>query len=524
LVNFGTVSRNNSRKASLVVSVPDTLSGETDTTNWSRACIFNSANLVATFQEKSGGMMFAQRKSAVWLTKLLASRRLSATELMAESLARIATVNAEVNAIVSLRSTDDLMAEAKLADQSDIVGKLHGLPIAIKDLANVAEVPTTKGSLGFKGDIPAEDDMMVRRLRAAGAIVIGKTNVPEIGLGSHTTNPVFGATRNPYDTSRSAGGSSGGAAVALATGMVSLADGSDMMGSLRNPAAWNNVYGFRPSWGIVPQDPTGDLFMHQLATLGPMARDPDDLALMLDVMAGPDPMVPLARSCEPFRPLPQVDLTGLRVGWLADWGGAFPMEEGVIEQCEDGLRVLEDLGCIITPMPPPFSAEEMWDSWIKLRQFDTLGNLSKNMSKKDLLGLNAIWELEQAAQLTVRQIQAASNVRSDWYRACAALFASYDALVMPTVQTWPFPVDWRHPTEIAGVQMDTYHRWMQVVVPVSLIGLPSLAAPVGFGKNGLPMGFQIFGPRYSDRKLLSIGAAYHQATQWPQRRPPLDPS
>ena len=236
----------------------------------------------------------------------LRRREVSAAELMAATLDRIEAVNPAVNAIVSLRDRDALMAEARAADAAGPGGALHGLPMAVKDLANVAGLPTTRGSPLFADEIAARDDLMVARMRAAGAILLGKTNVPEFGLGSHTFNPVFGATRNPYDTGRSAGGSSGGAAVALAARMVALADGSDMMGSLRNPAAWCNVCGFRPSWGLVPSEPEGDTFLHQLATLGPMARTPDDIGLLLSVQAGPDPR-------QPHGDLPQPDVSGVTV-------------------------------------------------------------------------------------------------------------------------------------------------------------------------------------------------------------------
>ena len=267
----------------------------------------------------------------------LERQELSVSDLMRATLDRIAAVNGQVNAIVALRDETDLMAEARAMDDAPRRGALHGLPIAIKDLVNVAGIASTQGSPLLRDNIPASDDEVAARLRAAGAIVIGKTNTPEFGLGSHTFNPVYGATRNPYDLSRSCGGSSGGAAVALATGMVALADGSDMMGSLRNPAAWNNVYGFRPSWGRVPSEPVGDLFLHHLSTLGPMARDPQDLGLLLDVMSGPDPRQPLSVSSAPVSPVQARDLNGLRIGWLGDWGGAFAMEGGILDQCRTAL-------------------------------------------------------------------------------------------------------------------------------------------------------------------------------------------
>jgi amidase len=281
----------------------------------------------------------------------LGSGDLSAEELMEATLVRIADVNPAVNAIVSLRDGDRLMAEARDADNAPRSGWLHGMPIAIKDLANAAGLPTSMGSPLFAGQVAEADDVMVARLRAAGAIIIGKTNTPEFGLGSHTFNPVHGATRNPYDLGKTCGGSSGGAAVALATGMLSVADGSDMMGSLRNPAGWNNVYGMRPTWGTVPSEPAGDMFMHQLATSGPMARTPGDLAALLDTMTGADPRQPLSTSGA--KTLAGIDTApkGLRIGWLGDWDGAFPYEAGIAEISQAALVQMGELGHWIDTLP-----------------------------------------------------------------------------------------------------------------------------------------------------------------------------
>ncbi|WP_170587127.1 amidase [Ruegeria arenilitoris] len=459
--------------------------------------------------------------SAADLLEKLATGHLSATELMRATLDRIAQVNGQVNAIVALQDEDVLMAQARAADGKSGRGPLHGLPIAVKDLVNVAGIASTQGSPVFRNHVPAVDDLIAARLRAAGAILIGKTNTPEFGLGSHTFNPVYGATRNPYDPARSCGGSSGGAAVALATGMVALADGSDMMGSLRNPAAWNNVYGFRPSWGRVPSEPQGDLFLHQLSTLGPMARSPQDIGLLLDVISGPDPRQPLSVPCDPVTPLSVESLDGMRIGWLGDWGGAFPTEEGILNQCSNELAIFEGLGATVEDVPPPFDAERLWDSWITLRSWNVAASLLPLADRKDVLKDTAQWELERGLALTAMEVHAASVTRSDWHRRAVELFAEYDALVLPAAQVWPFPVDQPYPRSIGGVAMDTYHRWMQVVTPVSLIGLPCLSIPAGFGPGGLPMGMQLFGSRGSDAQLLALGAAYHAVTHWPQKRPAM---
>lgn len=458
--------------------------------------------------------------SAARLLDDMRAGRLSASELMERTLDRIDRVNPTVNAIVSLRDREALMDEARAADQASQKGALHGLPIAVKDLADVAGLPTTKGSPLLKDNVPAADEIMVARMRQAGAIFIGKTNTPEFGLGSHTFNPVHGVTRNPYDTALSCGGSSGGAAVALATGMTALADGSDMMGSLRNPAGWNNVYGFRPSWGFVPSEPLGDTFLHQLSTLGPMARSPEDIALFLDVISGPDPRQPHGMPHHPVAPLTPAGLKGMRLAWLRDWGGAFPMEAGVLETCDAAIEVFRDLGAEIETPTPPFDAEAMFQSWSTLRSWQVGVGLDVLVAQGGEIKDTATWELERGRALSAFEVHAASAVRSEWFKSAAQFFETYDAFVLPTAQVWPFSNDTDYPREIAGVQMDTYHRWMATMVPASLLGLPVLAAPAGFGARGLPMGLQLVGPRGSDGKILSMGAAYHAATHWPDARPP----
>ena len=463
--------------------------------------------------------MYDPYGSAQELVQQLNTGALSAVEVMQATLDRIDALNPALNAVVALRPRAELMAEAAVADQKAERGALHGLPLAIKDLANVRGIASTQGSPLFKDFIPDADELFVARLRAAGAIMIGKTNTPEFGLGSQTFNPVYGATGNPYDPARSCGGSSGGAAVALAAGLVALADGSDMMGSLRNPAGWCNVYGFRPTWGWIPAEPQGDLFLHPLSTVGPMARSPQDIALLLDVMAGPDPRQPQARGSSATLPLP--DAKPQRIGWLGDWGGAFPMEAGILSTCSAALEDLRALGHRVEPVAPPFPAEQIWQSWITLRSFAVAAGLRRfDDQQRAALKDTAIWELERGLAFSAQQIQAASDIRSNWQRRASELFQDFDALVLPTAQCWPFALTQDYPREVAGTEMDSYHRWMQVVTPVSLLGLPCLAVPAGFGAAGLPMGLQIFARQGQDRQLLALGQAYHQATGWPQKSPP----
>ena len=305
--------------------------------------------------------------------------------------------------------------------------------------------------------------------------------------------------------------------------MVSVADGSDMMGSLRNPAGWNNVYGMRPSWGRVPSEPEGDMFLHQLSTAGPMARSPEDLAALLDTMSGTDPRLPLSSPSESTANALDGDVKGLRVGWLGDWGGAFPYAAGIAEESRKALRSLEEIGCDVSEAAPPFDADTIWQSWISLRSFAVAGGLSTlydTPESRAVLKPTAQWEVENGRTLTGAAIQRASEQRSDWFRVAAALFGHCDVLVLPSAQIWPFDVNEVYPTEIAGQKMDSYHRWMQVTTPASLIGLPVVNVPAGFGADGLPLGLQLIGARGTDAMLLRLASRYHEATDWPNRRPP----
>ncbi|WP_319823610.1 amidase [Thalassovita sp.] len=466
-------------------------------------------------------------RDALALSGMMDRRELGAVELMQATLARIADWNPAINAIVAQRDPDILLTEARAADNSPRRGWLHGLPVAIKDLANARGIATSYGSPIFAGQGPAEaDDLFVARMRAAGALFVGKTNVPEFGLGSHTFNPVHGATRNPYDPTRSAGGSSGGAAAALAARMLPIADGSDMMGSLRNPAGWCNVYGFRPTWGRVPNEPQGDTFLQTLATNGPMGRSPADIAALLQVQAGPDPRQPFGLDTPDFSAALDQPVRGQRIAWLADWDGAYETEPGILDLCDTALDVFRDLGVGVDRIPAPFPAHKIWDAWQTLRWFAVASKFAPLLAQdktRALLKPEAVWEIENGLKLTAMDIHKASAARSDWFRVAADLFTRYDALALPSAQVWPFAVDLRHPAAINDRQMDSYHRWMEVVIPASLIGLPALALPAGFGPQGMPMGLQLIGPSRGDAGVLRLGQAYHRETLWPQKMPPARP-
>lgn len=462
--------------------------------------------------------------SACELSRAIHARKVAPSEVMAAWLAQVAAVNPAVNAIISLRDPDTLLAEARALDDVSATGWLHGIPFAVKDLVATKGLRTTWGSPLFADHVPARDDLVAARLRAAGAVIAAKTNVPEWGQGSHSFNPVFGVTRNPYDLTRSAGGSSGGAAAALATRMAWVADGSDMMGSLRNPAAFCNVYGFRPTWGLVPQDAEGETHLSTLSTEGPMGRSIEDVARLLLVLAGENPEVPFPRAVPDVLSGLDRGMDGMRIGWLGDWGGDYAMEPGILDLCQAALRQMEDLGAAVDPLPPPFPAARLWSAWVTLRAMLNAGGkraLAEDPAKRALTKPETIWEIEQGLGLSAQAVYEASVIRSRWHAHAARMFDRYDAVVLPSAQVWPFPADWRWPEQIAGRKMDTYHRWMEVVLPASLIGLPALSVPVGFGPQGLPMGMQIIGRSGDDAKVLAIGQAWHRATDWPQRRPPV---
>jgi amidase len=462
------------------------------------------------------------------LARAIRSKQVSGVEVMTAFLGRIDRLNPKVNAIVSLRSREALLAEARERDATlasgTVMGPLHGFPIAVKDLENTRDIPTTKGSPLFKDFVPATDSIMVERLRRAGAVLIGKTNVPQFGLGSHTTNPVFGPSRNPYDLSRTPGGSSGGAAAALALRLLPVADGSDYGGSLRNPAGWNNVFGFRPSTGRVPSG-DGELWLPSMGTAGPMARNVPDLAMLLSVQAGPDARAPLSIAEDPAvfaRPLDR-DLKGTRIAWLGDFGGYLPFGPGVLETCRAALATFEALGCIVEEAVPDYPVDKVWRAWLVLRAWQS-GAAGRphydRPAERALLNEQMIFEVESGLRLSAYDITDASLVRSDWYRAVLRFFQRYDFFVLPTAQLFPFAVETVWPTEIAGRRMETYHEWMKVVLPVTMAGCPALAVPAGFGPEGLPIGLQLVGPHHGERACLELAHAYDRASGWVAKRPP----
>lgn len=460
---------------------------------------------------------------AAALSEAIHAREVSCHEVMAAYLDRIDEQNPAVNAIVSRRDRNELMAEAVVCDlelDHDLSrGWMHGMPQAIKDLAETKGIRTTSGSRLFAHLIPDHDCLMVARMKAAGCIVVGKTNVPEFGKGSHSFNDVFGTTRNPFDLNRSAGGSSGGAAVALATHMLPVADGSDYMGSLRNPAAWNNIFGFRPSQGRVPAWPASDAFISQMGVEGPMGRTVLDVAMLLGTQAGYDPRVPLSLpgALDEFATVARArqtlehDPTDTRIGWLGDLDGRLAMEDGILDLCTAGLRTLVSLGCHVEPATIRTDLDAVWDAWLVLRHLSVttgLAPLITDPSKRELVKPEVLWEIDHGLALTATEVSKASITRTTFHSAMSSLFERFDVLAIPTAQVWPFPAHERWPQHIGNREMDTYHRWMECTLFATFAGLPAISVPVGFDERGLPMGMQLIGRSRADVDVLRLAAAY----------------
>jgi len=465
---------------------------------------------------------------AVTLGDAIRTRQVSCVEVMSAYLDHIDKINPHVNAIVALQDRASMLAEARERDrqaaQGELLGPLHGFPLAVKDLMPVKGMPMTMGSPILKDFVAGADGIMVERLRNAGAIIIGKTNTPEFGLGSHTYNSVYGLTRNAYDQSRSAGGSSGGAAVALAMRMLPVADGSDFGGSLRNPAGWNNVFGFRTSMGLVPVSAL-DGWFPSMSVLGPMARNIPDLAMLLSVQAGYDARVPLSKvdGASVFQQRLESELKGKRIAWSGDFRGAVPFERGVLDVCSRALGAFESMGCIVEEAQPDYSIEAVWRAFLKLRAWQTGAGLLAyyhDPKNRALLKPEAIFEVESALKLSAFDIAGALAVRTAWYQAVRQFFEKYDYFIVPTAQLFPFDANLHWPREVAGKAMATYHEWMKGVVSITMSGCPALAVPAGFGNEGLPIGMQIVAPIHAEAACLQLAHAYDTATGWSTKRLP----
>ena len=453
------------------------------------------------------------------LARLIQARKLSATEVVRAFIAQIERVNPKVNAIVTF-VPEQALKQAREFDKKRKRQPLGGLPIAMKDVIATKGVRTTWGSLVYKDHVPAEDHILAERLKAAGAILIGKTNTPEFGAGSQTFNAVFGATRNPYDLSKTCGGSSGGAAVAVACGMVPFADGGDFAASLRNPGNFCNVIGFRPSTGRVPAYPHPYPWSN-LSELGPMARTVSDAAFLLSVMAGPDSRAPTSIN-EPGslfnKPLKR-KFRKTRIAWSRDLGG-LPVEPAVTKVLEKQRQVFKDLGCIVEDAEPDFSgATEAFETLRGLTYQHRIGALIGE--HRDKLKDTIIWNYEEGRKLGAPQIAKAEGLRAELYHRMRKFLEKYDFFVCPVNQLPPYSVEEEYPKEIAGTKMGSYLDWMKSCYYITITTHPAISVPAGFTDDGLPVGIQIVGRHRDDFGVLQMAHAFEQATQVWQRRPAI---
>jgi amidase len=459
---------------------------------------------------------------AVDILELLRNKKLSAREVMQAHLKQINRVNSKVNAIVTLVPEQELMAQAAAADDALAKGKwlgpLHGLPVGVKDLHETHGIRTTFGSPLHRDFVPDFDCRVVQRERAAGAIVIGKTNVPEFGLGSQTFNKVFGPTRNPYDLTKTCGGSTGGGAVALATGMVPLADGSDMGGSLRNPPNFCNVVGLRPSPGRVSNVPTR-LGWFTLSVPGPVARNVTDCAYFLSVLAGFDHHSPISidQPGDQFaQPLGRRSFKGVRVAMFKGLG--LPWEPEVKTAVQAQRKVFESLGCIVEDAEPDFSdANECFLAWRHWSTELAYGDLMATHG--DQLNEYVHWHVEEGRKLTGPYLARVEAKRTTLFQRLCGFKSEYDFFILPVNQVLPFDVNTHYPTEIAGVKMENYLAWMKSAYYISAAGNPAMSVPCAFSASGLPIGIQIVGRHHDDWGVLQLAYAFEQATGIGRRRP-----
>jgi amidase len=462
--------------------------------------------------------------SARRLVTAMRTRELSAVEVLTAHLERIDRINPQLNAIVSM-VPEQALAQARKADQATVNGEpaglLQGLPIAVKDLMDTAGITTTYGSRIYLDHVPQRDALIVTRLKAAGAIVVGKTNTPEFGAGSHTFNEVFGTTRNPYDPSRSAGGSSGGAAAALAAGLLPIADGSDLGGSVRNPASFCNVVGLRPSAGRVGSTKPGDAW-DPSSLLGPMARNCGDAALLLAAIAGPDPRAPLSidEPGEVFLDVGDFSFAGARVAVSRTVGG-LPIDPAVAVVMDEVVARLGALGAEVTEVEPDLTGADLVFETLRSLEF-LAGHGEDARTHPDLVKRTVREDVSWGSALSVDQLIAAQSARTELFRRMQAFLTDYDVLIAPTVQLPPFDGTWEYPREVAGVPMERYYTWQRSCSRLTATTLPVLAVPAGFTADGLPVGIQLVGRHRGERRLLAAGMAWERAVpEVVSRRPVL---
>ena len=456
-----------------------------------------------------------QDKSIEEILSSIKKKDLSVKEVIEHYLTQIKKFNPILNAIVSMKDEQNIIDEAiKMDNSKDKKGSLFGMPIAIKDLSDVENFPTTYGYINSKNNFPKKNSLFVNRLIGNGVIIIGKTNTAELGVGGHTTNRLFGPTSNVFDVSKSAAGSSGGASSAVSAGLIPFADGTDQMGSCRGPAAYANIYGFRPTPGLISTDRSAQHnSLPILTTPGCIAKTPNDLSILLDAMTGSDPKDKFSFDLNgSFKnsKLDDQNFSNIKIGWLEDVNSRYTFESGILEICEKKLKDIESF-TKVESVKSKINTIDLWESWITLRSksiyYDTI-----NMNIKDTseMTAQAIWEFEKGSKINEENIKKAINQKLSCLNQVNKIFEEYDFLALPSAQVYPFDKKLQYPEYINGEKLDTYHRWLEVFILSSLLELPTITVPVGFNKNGLPMGMQIIARKKDDLKLIAFVKKYEE--------------
>ena len=462
------------------------------------------------------------------IQKNIKNREISIKEVIEYYLNKIEKLNPNLNAIILQKDRELLLKDAIEKDNIRETDKpLNGLPLAIKDLTDVIGFKTTYGFPGSKNNQPKKNSLFVNRLIDKGAIIIGKTNTAELGVGGHTINRLFGATSNAYDLTKSAAGSSGGASSAVAAGLLPFADGTDQMGSCRGPAAYANIYGFRPTPGLISADRIGQNFdLPILTTPGCFARNPNDMSILLDAIVGSDSLDKLSfdlKGSFKSQNISEKDFSSFKIGWLSNMNGNYNIEKDILEICENKLKDLEKINLKVENLNPKINTDILWKSWITLRSKSIYEDtLSMNISDISSMTFQAIWEFNKGKEIKSEDLQLAIDQKQKCLNQTNIIFESFDFLALPSAQIFPFDKNLQFPKKINDIGLDTYHRWLEVFILSSLLELPTITIPAGFNKDGMPMGIQLIGKNKDDLRLFSFAIKYEEAFNFSKIKPKLD--
>ena len=468
-----------------------------------------------------------ESQSVKELQNKINSRQISIKEVVEYYLDRIEKLNPDLNAIVLQKDRELIIKEAIEKDKAKEIDKsLNGLPIAIKDLTDVAGFKTTYGFPGSKNNQPKKNSLFVNRLINKGAIIIGKTNTAELGVGGHTINRLFGPTSNVYDLSKSAAGSSGGASSAVAAGLLPFADGTDQMGSCRGPAAYANIYGFRPTPGLIPVDRTNqNSDLPILTTPGCFATNPNNMSILLDEIVGSDSLDKFSFDLSGSfknQNISDKEFSAFKIGWLSNMNGNYNIEKDILRICENKLRDLEKINIKVELLKPKINTDILWKSWTTLRAKSIYEDtLAMNISDINTMTYQAIWEYNKGKEIKSEEIRLAIDLKQQCLSQINLIFQNFDFLVLPSAQIFPFDKNLQYPKDINNIELDTYHRWLEVFILSSLLELPTITIPVGFNKDGMPMGMQIIGRNKDDLKVFNFANMYEKAFNFSKNKPKL---